>query len=285
MKIRVLVIDDAAFMRDIVKKGVRSCFPGFRIDEAQNGRQAMGMLQKESYDLVLCDWEMPEMNGAELLEWIRNNEETSRIPFIMVTSRGDREHVAKAIALKANNYIVKPFTSEKLGNVVTQVLMRARGISAEQLRDGSIAAAQQQHAVGLSGAIPVTARIGAGMVRGEEAAPRQQRSPTVVRPTEKILLSLRSADTTTPCLVKELSSERLIGVIRRGSNLPTILEMVVLDIESGGEIARLNGYVHTLQTRDDSAESEFINITVRLVDQDDPDKQRFLTQYMVTLQP
>ncbi|MEA5671942.1 response regulator, partial [Pseudomonas sp. MH2] len=62
-KVNVLVVDDAPFIRDLVRKCLRNAFPGMVIEDAVNGRKAMAMLSKERFDLVLCDWEMPEMSG------------------------------------------------------------------------------------------------------------------------------------------------------------------------------------------------------------------------------
>ncbi|QKQ25121.1 response regulator [Candidatus Reidiella endopervernicosa] len=134
-KVRVLVVDDAAFMRDIVKKGMRSTYPAFQLDEAAHGKQAQTMIGKSDYDLILCDWEMPEMNGAELLQWIRETPEHAHLPFIMITSRGDKENVVEAIKLKVSNYIVKPFTNEKLINIATDVMSKAMKLSAKQLQE------------------------------------------------------------------------------------------------------------------------------------------------------
>ena len=60
-KVNVLVVDDASFIRDLVKKGLRDNFPGIQIEEAINGRKAQVMLSRTAMDLILCDWEMPEM--------------------------------------------------------------------------------------------------------------------------------------------------------------------------------------------------------------------------------
>ncbi len=59
-KIKILILDDAAFMRDIVRKGVRSVYPVFATKEAADGSQAKNMLAQEDFDLILCDWEMPK---------------------------------------------------------------------------------------------------------------------------------------------------------------------------------------------------------------------------------
>lgn len=62
-KVSVLVVDDAPFIRDLVKKGLRNAFPGIALEDAVNGRKAQVLLSREVFDLVLCDWEMPEMSG------------------------------------------------------------------------------------------------------------------------------------------------------------------------------------------------------------------------------
>ena len=96
-KVSVLVVDDATFIRDLVKKGLRDNFPGVQIEEAINGRKAQQMLSRQVIDLILCDWEMPEMSGLELLTWCREQDNLKTTPFIMVTSRGDKENVVQAI--------------------------------------------------------------------------------------------------------------------------------------------------------------------------------------------
>ncbi|MBT4836998.1 MAG: response regulator [Methylococcales bacterium] len=132
-KIKVLIVDDANFMRELVRKAVRTLFPGFVLRDAADGNQAKGMIQQETFDLILCDWEMPKMSGDELLGWVRNESDCKDVPFILVTSRGDKDHVVKAVQLKANNYIVKPFSNDKLTGVVSKVLTQSKGISAKEL--------------------------------------------------------------------------------------------------------------------------------------------------------
>ncbi len=274
-KIRVLVVDDAAFMRDMVKKGLRATFPGFKVEEAHHGKKALEMLNRESYDLVLCDWEMPEMTGAELLEWMRANEATANTPFVMVTSRGDREHVVKAIELKANNYIVKPFTNDKLATVVGGVLTKAMGISTEKLKQ--LAGDGKPLNVGLSGALPVAEHV-------ESTIPAARpKTPQKVTPSGKVLVSLRFSDNSVSCLLREISRERMVAVMKRGDDIPAILDLVVLDLEAEGQVSRLNGYVHTLQAREASSESEFVNVIVNLVDQDDQEKMTHLEAFMAAI--
>ena len=121
-KISVLVVDDASFIRDLVKKCLRNYFPGIRTEDAVNGKKAQAMLAKEAFDLVLCDWEMPEMSGLELLTWCREQDNLKTMPFVMVTSRGDKENVVQAIQAGVSGYVSKPFTNEQLLTKVKQAL-------------------------------------------------------------------------------------------------------------------------------------------------------------------
>ncbi|WP_374377907.1 response regulator, partial [Pseudomonas fluvialis] len=123
-KVSVLVVDDATFIRDLVKKGLRDHFPGIQLEEAVNGRKAQQLLNRQAVDLILCDWEMPEMSGLELLSWCRGEEAHKGTPFIMVTSRGDKENVVQAIQAGVSDYIGKPFSNDQLVTKVKKALSR-----------------------------------------------------------------------------------------------------------------------------------------------------------------
>ncbi|HAO76277.1 MAG TPA: two-component system response regulator, partial [Pseudomonas sp.] len=129
-KVSVLVVDDAPFIRDLVKKALRSQFPGIRTEDAVNGRKAQQMLARERFDLILCDWEMPEMSGLELLTWCRTQDALKAVPFIMVTSRGDKENVVQAIQAGVSDFIGKPFSNEQLTSKVRKALGRAGKLDA-----------------------------------------------------------------------------------------------------------------------------------------------------------
>ncbi|HLD66684.1 MAG TPA: response regulator, partial [Pseudomonas sp.] len=123
-KVSVLVVDDATFIRDLVKKGLRDHFPGIQIEEAINGRKAQQFLGRQSVDLILCDWEMPELSGLELLTWCREQDALKSVPFIMVTSRGDKDNVVQAIQAGVSDFIGKPFSTEQLVTKVRKALSR-----------------------------------------------------------------------------------------------------------------------------------------------------------------
>ncbi|MCP3848624.1 MAG: response regulator [Gammaproteobacteria bacterium] len=281
-KIKILIVDDASFMRDIVRKGVRSVYPGFATKEAADGSQAKNMLAQEDFDLILCDWEMPKMTGEELLGWLRTEGPKPDTPFVMITSRGDKDHVVKALELKANNYIVKPFTNEKLSEVITKQLTQSLGLKIDELRKLGTGSA-----VGVaSGSNDAMSLLTGGATKATPRSKANSDSKSVsaksARPKEQSIAQLRWKDLKTKCLIKEISLDSVTAVIRGDNSIPSIMELVVFDLVSneGKDISRINGYTYQLQAREANAESEFVNITIRFVDGDDQDKQAHLERFI-----
>ncbi len=280
-KLHILVADDASFTRDLLKKGIRGTYPGFALHEVANGRQAMNKLDGGGFDLVLCDWEMPEVSGLEVLEWLRQQEHLAELPFIMVTSRGDREHVVEAVEKGASNYLVKPFTNEKLIEVVTKALARSRGVSAKALKRLGAAEAQPSTndsasvlAGGLSGDLGIAESI---QTRGEAAtAPAKTRAV----PRRKVIAQMRYSAGTIGCLVKEVDFQQAVGIIKRPEQLPALFEAATFDFttEDDQRTSRMNAYVHALQAAEKRREAEFVRVTLRFVD-DDPEKQSHLGHF------
>lgn len=283
MTIKVLIVDDANFTRDLIKKAVRSYFPHFEIDEASDGKQAQKRLKTTNFQLILCDWEMPEMSGDELLAWIRGNEATSKLPFIMITSRGDKENVVEAIKLGVSNYITKPFTTEKLVDVIAKVLSKHHPASALRPPTGSrpqsmgndsasVLLQASEKGMARSGALPIAEHI----TSGTSTPP-----PATVRVTKKLVAQIRFGNSVARCLVKEVGLHEVTAVLRRDGDIPAILDLAVFDFDNvdGSGASRINAFVHRLEARDPSQESEFINITLRFVDED-AEKHRHLTELM-----
>lgn len=106
---KVLVVDDFATMRRIVRNAVKQI--GFtKIIEAEDGNDALRELKREEVGLVLCDWNMPNMDGLDLLKAVRGDESLKGIPFIMVTAEGQKDNILEAIKAGVSSYIMKPFT-------------------------------------------------------------------------------------------------------------------------------------------------------------------------------
>ena len=126
--LRILVIDDAALVRDFIRQGLYVVLSQIEIVEAFNGRRAQSLLETKPIDLVLCDWEMPDVDGQALLLWIRAHERLHNTPFIMVTVRGERNHVVAAMRAGIDGYVVKPFSIDTLAKQIRGVLAK-RGIN------------------------------------------------------------------------------------------------------------------------------------------------------------
>jgi two-component system chemotaxis response regulator CheY len=110
---KILLVDDSSTMRRIQKNTLGSL--GFtEVDEAEDGQDAVSKVGAKEYDLVLMDWNMPNMTGIEALKAIRANPGTAKVPVIMVTSESEKSRILEAIQAGANNYIVKPFTPDVL---------------------------------------------------------------------------------------------------------------------------------------------------------------------------
>lgn len=277
-KINVLVVDDAPFIRDLVKKCLRNAFPGIVVEDAVNGRKAQSLMMHNSYDMVLCDWEMPEMSGLELLTWTREQENSKTLPFIMVTSRGDKENVVQAIQAGVSDYIGKPFTNEQLMTKVKKALAKVGKLQA--LAAG---APTRQQAASAFANDSLSALTSGRAEPARTAAPAPQPaaafastvapapvSPRAAAPMGRGQGQLRLPGGSQQCVIKALSLKEALLVVRRTATLPQVLELAVLDLEQGenAEVARLNGYLHAVAAFEPKPDSDWLQLTFRFLDQD-----------------
>ncbi|MCP2075306.1 UNVERIFIED_ORG: CheY-like chemotaxis protein [Pseudomonas lini] len=302
-KVSVLVVDDASFIRDLVKKCLRNYFPGIRIEDAVNGKKAQAMLAREAFDLVLCDWEMPEMSGLELLSWCRQQDTLKGMPFVMVTSRGDKENVVQAIQAGVSGYVSKPFTNEQLLTKVKQALHKVGKLDTLM----NSAPTKMNSAFGndslsalTGGKAPVAAvasapaanpfakpAVVAAPAPAAAAAPARGllNSPPVKAPAASAPAAnrgqgqLRLPSGTQQCVIKALSLKEALLVVKRTDTLPQVLESAVLDMEQGdnAETARLNGYLHAIVAHEQTPDSEWLQLTFRFVDKD-PQKLDYISR-------
>ena len=120
MNMKVLIVDDFATMRRILKNVLRQV--GFtNIIEADDGKTALKELKKEKIDLILCDWNMPEMAGIDLLRHVRSDDHLKDVPFVMVTAEAQKENILEAVKAGVSNYVVKPFTAETINEKLQKV--------------------------------------------------------------------------------------------------------------------------------------------------------------------
>ncbi|MFT6917791.1 MAG: two-component system chemotaxis response regulator CheY [Cognaticolwellia sp.] len=120
---KVLVVDDFSTMRRIIKNLLRDL--GFtNISEADDGNTALPMLKTGDFDFVVTDWNMPVMQGLDLLKAIRADEKLSHIPVLMVTAEAKKDQIVMAAQAGVNGYIVKPFTAATLSAKLDKIFQR-----------------------------------------------------------------------------------------------------------------------------------------------------------------
>ena len=121
------MVDDFASMRQVVKKTLVSM--GFsNICEAAGGADAMRKIQEEEQiGLIISDWNMPNVTGLDLLNFVRASDEMGKVPFLMITAEGNPENIIQAAKAGASQYIVKPFTAEALQQKLEAVLSKHSG--------------------------------------------------------------------------------------------------------------------------------------------------------------
>lgn len=120
---KVLVVDDFSTMRRIVKNLLRDL--GFtNIQEADDGNTALPMLQSGDFDFVVTDWNMPGMQGIDLLKAIRADARLAHIPVLLITAEAKKEQIVMAAQAGVNGYIVKPFTAATLKAKLNKIFER-----------------------------------------------------------------------------------------------------------------------------------------------------------------
>jgi len=276
-------------VRDLVKRTVRQRFPVIETTDAQNGRRAQSLMSRTSFDLVLCDWEMPEMSGLELLQWMRQQPQYQKVPFIMITSRGDKDHVIEAVKEGVSEYLGKPFSPDGLSKKIIKVMgrrlkdaMDRSGKSlegpAEAFKESAALLTQKREAPAsrpeASKPEPVADNplLNAGSAKAAAGKPQARGVMSMA--------SVRFSDSTLKSVVKDINLTEVRVIAKRDQEFPGILDQAVVDIDMGdGQMARLNGYVHQLQAVDKRQDTDFVSVTIRFVDED-PKKLEDLSRFV-----
>lgn len=125
---KILVVDDFSTMRRIIKNLLRDL--GFNnTAEADDGSTALPMLQSGKFDLLITDWNMPGMQGIDLLKAVRADPKLRNIPVLMVTAESKRDQIVEAAQAGVNGYIVKPFTAITLKEKLEKIFERLNAVS------------------------------------------------------------------------------------------------------------------------------------------------------------
>ena len=119
--IKILVVDDFATMRKVVRNLLKQV--GYDdIVEAEDGVMALRALKSQKIDVIISDWNMPNMSGLELLKAVKDDPELAKTPFLMVTAEALQDNVVAAVKAGVNEYIVKPFTAEVLNEKIVKIM-------------------------------------------------------------------------------------------------------------------------------------------------------------------
>jgi len=121
--IRALIVDDSSVMRKIVERSLRQAGIALsEVIEAGNGSEALTVLQERQVDIILCDINMPVMDGLEFVKSLSGVKNAKDVPVIMITTEGSESHVVQALSNGARGYIRKPFTADQVKEQVVPVL-------------------------------------------------------------------------------------------------------------------------------------------------------------------
>ncbi|MCB0163532.1 MAG: ABC transporter substrate-binding protein [Anaerolineae bacterium] len=184
---KILLVEDSNFVRRSARKGLNEL--GFKnVVEAEDGNHAVERLQEEEgIDVIVSDWNMPNKDGYELLLWVRANEKTKNIPFIMATARGEKKQVAKANEAGVTDFITKPFAAKELVTLLEQIFdkdKKAEKAAAVQARPRRAASGKLQLKVAH---IQITDHLSLGvlkhLIKSQKLNPQHFELETVCMPS------------------------------------------------------------------------------------------------------
>ncbi len=292
MALKILVADDATFIRDMIKKQLRDRIPGVEIFDAADGARALALYKQNDIDIILSDWEMPLMTGEELLRNVRASSNGATVPFIMISSRGDRDHIVKAIQSGVSDYLSKPFTPEELLRKVSKqlkVIGKLPTIAAPRATTQGIASASIDVLTGGTRSEALAARpvaaASSALLTTSSLLTSAKPAPVAVAKSAKAKAQLRFSDNRIfACVIREMSLQLMNCALQRTDNLPGLFEQAVVDIDmgAGNGLARVNGYVHSLSAGESRADSNTVKMIIRFVD-NDAEKFEVLSKFIAQM--
>jgi len=126
--LRTLIVDDSSVMRKIVERTLRQAgLPVTEVMEAGNGSQALEVLRQQKVDLVLCDINMPVMDGLDFVRQLHSVQTAHQVPVLMISTEGSEARVMEAIACGARGYLRKPFTPDQMKRQILPLLRQSSG--------------------------------------------------------------------------------------------------------------------------------------------------------------
>ena len=283
-KATIFIADDATFIRDLIKKTLRTEYPNSEIHEVADGKKAMTNLKKlKQVDLILCDWEMPEFSGEEVLQWVRNESDLKDTQFIMVTSRGDKSHIVAAAQAGVSDYLVKPFKGDQLIQKIDKALKKCGRLSVAKKRGGAASSSQGFAAESASILSGNSAEIkpSDSPTTSKESPASKTAPPTKLKQMAKAIFRIEGV--ANDCLLESLSQQKALILIRRDDDNPLkLFSQAVIDFalpNDSNAVARINTYIYKLERAEDNFDSRFIRAGLQIVDEDN-DKAAFIQNFL-----
>lgn len=269
MKIRILLCDDASFIRDLIKRTLRKFLPQSEILEASDGKKAQSILNRQPVDLVLSDWEMPGLSGEELLQWVRAEPRLSALPFIMITSLGGKDNIMKAVQSGVSDYLGKPFTPEELIHKVNKALVKAGKLTLPK-QDAASRGGPFSSVDILSGK---PEQLPGGSAEALTSATRSKEAPKL-----KGTALVRWGQVELKCMIKAISLEEVLLISKRAEKHPGVFEKLMLTLSPGNQaklaIGNISAYVHSTSAMEKREDAEFLQMLLRFPALDDEQSQQ-----------
>ena len=121
----ILIVEDSPTMRALLRSALESLAEPVKVTEAESGFEALRLLPRLPFDLIVTDINMPDINGLELVSFVKSNEAYRSIPLVIVSTEGSDRDREKGVGLGADAYLVKPFEPEHLCEIVVELLERS----------------------------------------------------------------------------------------------------------------------------------------------------------------
>lgn len=267
MKLRILLCDDASFIRDLTKRTLRKFLPQSEIMEAGDGRRAQTLISRQTFDLIVSDWEMPHMSGEELVRWIRTESEQKELPFLMVSSLGDKSHIVKAVDAGVSDYLGKPFSPEDLMQKVTKLLRKSGKLTADQ-KDSAFF---PKGSGGPFSSVDILSGKRSGQP-GNQNDSNNASADNVSSAAERTSKAAGTAiakisDQSIKCMVKSITLQDLTLITKRSDYIPALFSKasLTLSLSQGNALSLQDvpAYLHALSAVEKNESSGFIQLIFR----------------------
>jgi len=121
MSKNILIVEDSSTMRSFISSTIQSS-GDYEVYESATGFEALKLLPRINFKLIITDINMPDINGLELISFVRKNQQYKNIPLVIISTEGTEMDRRKGISLGANEYLVKPFKPEELHNIIKKYI-------------------------------------------------------------------------------------------------------------------------------------------------------------------